>query len=295
MVQPAAFPGVLLLLLSTFTAQAQPEATRGRKVTLSMAPGAPLPEVHVAASVATLLLFDSPIERASVQLDATRLRLVDAGEHSLIIEPRVSPGAQEQWVLRVRYANTVGPEQWAAFALVSRPEQVDLRIEVVRGQQSIEACQAELAAAKAHGEPGNADVWGLADQLGGHAVQAAAFTASWGAASLRAQEGVAYRLATGVLLVLLIQNKTGQPAWAPTEGTLRSTNKTKEAVTVRTVSLRQGPIAPGAVGWVAVEAALPAPAAGRYFELRLGDPSGRVLTLGPMQIPQEQQDNGGRP
>jgi uncharacterized protein (TIGR02268 family) len=284
--QPATLSGVLLLLMMTSAAQAQPESTRARTLALPDSPGAPLPEVHVAASVATLLLFDAPIERSSVQLEATLIRLVDVGEHSVIIEPRVSPGPQEQWVLRVRYSGAQGPEQWATFALVSRPDAVDARVDVVRSQKSLEACQAELAAAKAPTDAGSAEVWMLADRLGGRAVQASEFAERADEGSLETLQGMAYRLATGVLLVFSVSNPSGQQSWTPTAATLRSTNKAQEAVTVLRVAVRQGPIAPGTRGSVAVGAAQPPPPAGVLFELELRDASGRSLTVRRVKIPE---------
>ena len=281
--------------MMTSAAQAQPESTRARTLALPDSPGAPLPEVRVAASVTTLLLFDTPIERSSVQLEATLIRLVDVGERSVIIEPRVSPGPQERWVLRVRYSGAQGPEQWATFALVSRPEAVDARVDVVRGQKSLEACQAELAAARAPADAGSQEVWMLADRLGGRAVQASEFPERAGEDSLSARRGVAYRLATGVLLVFSVSNLPGQPSWTPTEATLRSMNKAQEAVTVLRVSVRQGPIAPGTTGWVAVEAALPPLTTGMLFELELRDASGRVLTVRRVKIPEAQHLERGEP
>ena len=102
---------------------------------------------------------------------------------------------------------------------------------------------------------------------------------------LTAQDGTAYWLATGVLLVFPVENAVGQPPWAPTEATLRSSGKGAQEVPVRTVALRPARIAPGETGQVAVEAELPPPEAGIWFTLELREPGGRSLTVERVKIP----------
>ncbi len=220
---------------------------------------------------------------------------MDVGERSLIVMPLVTPGPQERWVLRVRYADGAHPE-WAAFALVARPPEVDARIDVVRRAQSLEACQAALAEARAHAESPRSEVWWLAERLGGRAVAAGHIDFQSPQSSLTVQEGTAYRLATGVLLVVGVENAEGQPSWAPTEATLRS-KENKAQVPVRTVAVRPSRIGPGEQGQVAVEAELPAPEAGLRFTLELREASGRSLTLGEVKIPAapEQDKKGSGP
>jgi uncharacterized protein (TIGR02268 family) len=232
--------------------------------------------------VPTVFLFDAPIARDSVQWDSTILQLVDVGERSLIILPRVSPGSQEQWVLRVRYADGARPE-WAAFALVSRPPEVDARVDVVRRPQSLEACQAALVQARAQGAAPRSELWRLADRLAGAAVEVKALSMALDTQDgLRAEEGKAYRFATGVLLVLSVSDAADAPPWAPTEATLRSTSGLP--VPVRAVSVREGPIKPGEKGQVVVEAEPPPPEAGRIFTLELRAADGRSLTLEHMEL-----------
>jgi uncharacterized protein (TIGR02268 family) len=283
----------VLLLLGVTAAGAQPQTLRGRSLTLPGNPDEPLPEVHVAANIPTVFLFDAPIERASVHLDTSRLQLVDVSERSLIVMPVVTPGPQEQWVLRVRYADGAHPE-WAAFALVSRPPEVDGRIDVVRQAQSLEACQAALAEARAHAESPRPEVWWLAERLGGSAASTL-LKGSPPQNDLTVLGGTAYRLATGVLLVFEVANAEGQQPWAPTEATLRS-KENQAQVPVRTVAVRPARLEPGEQGQVAVEAELPPPEAGGKFTLELREPSGRSLTLKKVEIPaaptQGRKDSG---
>jgi uncharacterized protein (TIGR02268 family) len=271
-------------------AEAQPQSLRERSVTLSGNPAEPLPEVRVAASVPLLLRFDAPIDKDSLQLDATRLQLVAAGESALVIMPVVSPGEKERWVLRVRYVDGARPE-WAVLALVSRPPEVDGRIDVVRRPQSLESCQAALAEARAQAERPRAEVWVLAERLGGRAVPAAPLEGTGEQSGLQV-EGTVYRLATGLLLVLQVRNTTGQPPWVPMEAVLRS-NENGAQVAVRTVAVKPERIAPGEEGEVAVDAELPSLEAGKYFTLELRDESGRSLTVRKVELPAAPAKKGG--
>jgi uncharacterized protein (TIGR02268 family) len=275
MFQPVTLTWALLWLLSVTAAQAQALTARSRRITVAASPSEPLPEVRVAVGVKTTLLLDGPIDKGSIQVGAARVRIVDAGESSLTFEPQAPPGGdKERWVLRVRYAEGARPE-WAAFALVAHPTEVDLQVEAVRPTQPLQACQAQLAAAEARCEQGRAEVWVLADRLGGHPVQAQAF------ATHKAQ-GAAYRLGEELLLVFKPKPEAGPP-WTPTAATLRSLAAPKEEVKVRAVHVRPGK--PGEWGSVAVEAELPSPAAGHKFDLELRGESGQSLQLKEVRIP----------
>jgi uncharacterized protein (TIGR02268 family) len=285
MLQPITPARALLLLLAVTAAEAQP--ARGRSVTVAARPGEPLPEVRVAAGYTTTIVLDAPVDKNSVQLDtpqdAPRIRLVDVGERSIIFETLVTPGSQERWALRVRYADGAQPE-WAAFALVAAPgSEVDLQIHAVRPRQALAPCQEQLAAAQARCEGARAtraEVWALADRLGGKSVQALDVRATQA-------KGTAYRLGDGLLLVLKPVKKEAGPPWTPTAAVLRSKAAANEEVLVHAVHSRAGP--PGEWGEVAVEAALPSPAAGRLFELELRGASGQSLTVDRVEIPEPPQ------
>jgi len=280
MVQPVTLTCGLLCLLTVTAAQAQPPLARSRRVTVAASPAEPLPEVRVAPGVKTTLLLDGPIDKGSIQVGAARVQVVDVGERSLILEPQGAPpgGDKEPWVLRVRYADGARPE-WAAFALVAHPTEVDLQVDAVRPKQTLAACQAQLAAAQARCEPGRAEVWVLADRLGGHAVQAELLDGE-------GAEGWAYRLGDGLLLVVKPMPKVGPP-WTPTAATLRSTTAQAEEVKVRAVHVRPG--AAGEWSTLAVEAELPSPAAGAQFDLEFRGEGGRSLTLKDVRIPPKQE------
>ena len=291
MLQPITPARALLLLLAVTAAEAQP--ARGRRVTVAAQPGEPLPEVSVAAGYTTTLVLDARVDRDSVQLDmprgAPRIRLVDVGAKSLIFETLVTPGSQERWGLRVRYADGDQPE-WAAFALVAAPgNEVDLLVTAVRPRQTLEACQEQLAAAQARCEGARAEVWLLADRLGGKEVQAM---------DIRAEhaKGTAYRLGDGLLLVLKPVKEHAGPPWTPTGAVLRSSVAPEEEVAVLAVHNRAGP--PGEWGEAAVEAALPSPAAGLLFILELRGEGGQTLKVENVVIPpspeQKEKKESGR-
>jgi uncharacterized protein (TIGR02268 family) len=273
MLQPVTPVWALLLLLVVTAAEAQP--ARGRQVSIAIRPGEPLPEVWVAAGHTTFIMLDAPVDKASVQLDTQRVRLVDVGASTLVLEPLVTPGQKERWVLRVRYAEGAWPE-WAAFALGAHPGgEVDLQVRAVRPRQPLESCQEQLAAAQARCEGGRAEMWVLADRLGGKAVQAKPVQA-------HNAKGTAYRLGDGVLLVVKPKKEAGPP-WVPTGAVLRSLAAPNEQVKARAVHVREGP--PGEWGEVAVEAALPSPAAGLLFDLELRGESGQNLTVRDVMLP----------
>ncbi len=230
-------------------------------------------------------MFDAPLEKASVQLDRTRVALMDVGARSLVIEPVVSPGEKESWVLRVRYADGASPE-WAVLALVSRPGEVDLQLDVIRQRQTLEACQAELAQARARGESSLAEVWVLADRLRGSTVQSQQVHHD------RAR-GWAYRFEDGLLLAVEVWMGDGQQPWTPTAAVLRSRIDPRQEARVHAVHVREGSLTAGKWGPVAVEAALPSLAAGNIFILELRDAGGRSLVIDGVQFPSASVDQGG--
>jgi uncharacterized protein (TIGR02268 family) len=289
MLQPVTPAWALLLLLAVTAAEAQPAP--GRSVTVAARPGEALPEVWVAAGYMTSITLDAPVDKDSVLLDtpqgAPRIRVLAVGEHTVLFETLVTPGEKERWVLRVRYADRARPE-WAAFALGAAPGgEVDMRVNAVRPRQPLEPCQEQLAAAQARCEGGHAEVWALADRLGGQPVQAKEVDADNAG-------GWAYRLGGGLLLVVKPLKHAGPP-WTPTAAVLRRERAPHEEVPVHAVHVREGP--PGEWGEVAVDAALPSPAAGEPFNLELTGAGGQSLLVEGLRLPgsaQPEKKESGR-
>ncbi|HVG61374.1 MAG TPA: DUF2381 family protein [Hyalangium sp.] len=286
MLQPVTPTRALLLLLAVTAAEAQP--ARGRSVTVAAHPGEPLPELRVAAGYTAVIVLDAPVDKDSVQLDtpgdAPRIRLVDVGERSVIFETLMTPGRQERWGLRIRYTDGARPE-WAAFALVAAPgSEVDSQVTAMRQRVALEPCQEQVARC----EGARAEAWVLADRLGGQLVQAMVLDG-------KHAKGTAYRLGNGLLLVLKPVKKNVGPPWTPTAAVLRGEVAPNEKVPVHAVHVREG--GPGEWGEVAVEAALPSPAAGLRFILELRGTGGQSLTVDRVRIPgppEPEREESGR-
>lgn len=92
-----------------------------RQLVLPTSATGPVPEVRVALEVPTTIIFDAALARDSVKLDGegTRIRRVDVGDKSIILEPLVELG-QERVLLRVRFVDGAAPAE-ATLSLVSDP------------------------------------------------------------------------------------------------------------------------------------------------------------------------------
>jgi uncharacterized protein (TIGR02268 family) len=134
------------------TAAAQPATTarvpRQRTVSAASASAAS-PEVRLAPEVRTLVLFDADIDASSLVLDATRVRLVDAGARSLVLQPVTELSPKDRLMMRVRFRGDADPQE-AGFVLVWHPSEVDTVVDVTRSVQSTAMCRAELAETQAH-------------------------------------------------------------------------------------------------------------------------------------------------
>src|SRR5688572_29188797 len=105
-------------------ARAQPSPVlvqQKRSITVTGNPADPPHEIHAAKGVATVLLFKSQINEGTVEVDKTRVKIIDAGEWSIIFEPVIELGSDERLVLSVPFADG----QRAVFVLVSSPSEVD--------------------------------------------------------------------------------------------------------------------------------------------------------------------------
>jgi len=273
---PTAWIGVVFALLPLSAAWAQPQLIPGRSTPLAGSQAQPVPELYALHGVTTVIYFDADIDRASLQVDLARIKLLDVGPRSILLAPvmELSPG--ERLGLRVRYADGASPEE-AQLALVSRPPTVDTLVTVLRRQDSLAACQAELARTRADcGEAGEG-VWEVVDRLAGAGVTVQGL---WGEGqgemTVREDGGYTYRLATGLLLTFQAEPPAGQGAWAPRSATVTCL-KTRAEVKVRTVAVRSQGDAPGVVQ-VAIAAELPPPTAGPRFILELRGADGRMST-----------------
>jgi uncharacterized protein (TIGR02268 family) len=287
------FPLAILLTGETAASQQlQPPARerQERQVIVSNSSDEPVPEVRVAANVATTLVFDAPIDRASVEVSerATRFRLVDPGERTLFLEPLVAPRDGERLVVRVRYKDG-GTPVYATVALVSHPTLVDTRVEVMRRPRTLEALEAalaekdaQLAALRAASGPAGLVFSGRLDR---HGVQARRIlnlpTGIQSGLEVRGGEG--FRASSWALAVVRVHNLPGQRPWE--SGQARLTRRDGTPVKVRSVDMNKAQLAPGEEGLVAVETEAPVWNADDVLRLELLDKSGsRRLSIPEMRL-----------
>ncbi|MFB1479512.1 DUF2381 family protein [Corallococcus sp. RDP092CA] len=286
---------LLVLLLGTAApAQPAPASRERQERRISLPDGAsdPVPELRVAAGALTVLAFDAPLDRASVELEGReRFRLVDVGERILALEPAADLGPGERLGLRVRFSDSARPEQ-AAFVLATQPAAFDGRVQVFRRAQSIPALQAELAEVRAElaslrgrsevASPAGLTLAGLLDENGVAARRIESQPAREMQSSLRVMSGFILRApAWGVVSVDVMNS--GKTPWAPTEA--RLTNSTGGVqVPVLGVRMKQPRIGPGEVGTILVEATSATWKAGTVFLLELMDETGTRRLLVPRVV-----------
>jgi uncharacterized protein (TIGR02268 family) len=248
-----------------------------RQVVVPSGPGELVPEVRVAAGIATTLVFDAPIERLSVEVEgrATRFRLVDPGERTLFLEPLVAPGDGERLAVRVRYKDGASPAS-ATFALVSHPMLVDTRVDVVRRQRTPETLEAALAQCEAAG-PSRLVLSGQLDRRGVKTIGFPVRVPPGNKSGLAAQEGTSYRATRWALVAVPVSNLPGQKPWTPGLARLFSAEGT--ALGVRQVSMDRPRLQPGETALVVVETA-PPPSSNAPYRLELLDTEGgRLLPI----------------
>ncbi|WP_253895633.1 DUF2381 family protein [Corallococcus exercitus] len=276
----------LLVLLLATAALAQPATAsrerQERRVSLPDSASEPVPEIRVAVGAVTLLLFDAPLDRASVELGGReRFLFVDVGERMLALEPAADLGPGERLGLRVTFSDGARPEQ-AVFVLVTQPAAFDARVQVFRRAQSIPALQAELAevraelaALRARGDassPAALALAGLLDEKGVAARRIGVQPEAQMQSSLQVVDGVSFRATAWAVVSMNVKNY-GKTPWTPTEA--RLTHSTGGAqVLVLGVRMRQPQIGPGEVGTVVVETEKPDWERGTLFRLELADATG---------------------
>lgn len=259
---------------------------RQRSITVTGNSADPQPEIHVAKGITTVLRFKSQINRDAVEVDGRGTRItVDAGDSSIILEPLIDLGSTERLVLRVSFADAKAPAQ-AVFVLVSSPFKVDTRIDVVRPEQTVEACQAELAGAQARCSKISPVHFARAGWLTPQGVIPRRIIECDGITrmdGLVCDACTAYRAETWVLVDVMIRNESNEHPWVPRGVTIKGM-KSGVPVTVRAVEMEPSQIAPGEVGHVFVE--IEPPQAGEPFVLELSD-TARSLKIPKVNFMQE--------
>lgn len=284
MCQPNIWVLAVVLLLGT-VARAQsssPQERRARSVTVTGNPTDPPHEIRVVQGVATLLRFQSPLNREAIEVDGRGTRItVDAGDRSLFIEPLLELGSTERLALRVSFADGKAPAH-AVFVLVPAFSEVDTRIDVVRLELLEATCQAELLALRAQCHARGPLEFARAGYLDKNGVKTTVMRAYRDeAGGFESERGISY-FGTGWLLVdISISNKTGQP-WGPQGATL--TSKAGRQVTVRAMTAIPEEISPGKDGRILVEAEAPPEGAEGEYVLELGGKDGRGFSIPAVRV-----------
>lgn len=276
---------VLVLLAGTVTrAQATAREPRQRTVTVTGNPAEPPHEVHVSDETPTVFLFGSEIRKKSVRVDTTRIRMVDAGERSIIVQALSPLGDGERHEIEVEFADGRTPAR-AVFALVASPSGVDTLINVTRQAPTVPVCPAEVRA----GVRGPEDLL-LLGYMGESGVPTAKLNPTRDdAQGFESLEGVAYRGKGWLMFQVRIRNMRGPQPWVPTEATL--TSMAGEKLRGRVVLEGQGAPAPGEPVRVLVVTDEPPAGAGLVFILEVSGADGRGLAFPPVKVPAPAQES----
>jgi len=275
--QPSTLALVLLLLGAVAQAQPAPSRThRQRSITLTGNPADPAAEVRGAKGIGITFHFDGPILEESVKVDEARIRVVDVGKRSLLIELVAEPRAEQPSEVSVTFAD--GAQRRAAFAIVPHPSEVDTWIGVIRRTEELgAACQARIDELRARFGSQSPTAFRRSRLLPVEGILARTFTRKVAnAGDLEADQGVSFRGKDWVLLELRIANQTAQP-WTPRVATL--TSKDGARVTVRLLTAETAEILPGESRRVWVETDAPTESAGELFALEVSGADGRVLRV----------------
>lgn len=257
---------------------------RERVVTVPSAATAPLPVVHVAHDTPTLLLFPAPINRKTLTFDESRIRVLDAGERSVIVQPVADLPEGERYEVGVFFADGRAPAR-AAFSLATDPAEVDTRIDVQRPELTDIACPVDVPRTP---RPEDFVLLGLVDKEGVAATLIKPYDdASQGFSIVSA---IAYRGQGWVLVDAKIRNHPGRTSWTPREAML--TGRAGLPLRARLVIVDAGAFVPGGVGRILAVAEAAQLSASPVYALEVvGD--GRTFTIPNVRLPKVA--SGGTP
>ncbi|HEX5753613.1 MAG TPA: DUF2381 family protein [Archangium sp.] len=279
---------MLLLLGAVARAQPTPNRThRQRSISVSGNPADPLPEVRGAKGIGIAFHFDGLIREESIKVDESRIRVVDVGKKSLLIEPVTEPQADQPSEVSVTFAD--GEQERAAFRIVPHPSEVDTWIEVTRQtEQPGAACQARIDELRARCGAQSPTAFRRSGLLPDRGILARTFERyADGSGGLVSKGGVSFRGSDWALVDVEIMNPTRQP-WAPRVATFKSKDGTP--VTVRLVTPAMEEIPPGTSRHVLVETDDPPAGAGVFFTLEVSGADGRFLRVGNVELAPRPQE-----
>ncbi|WP_275899195.1 DUF2381 family protein [Pyxidicoccus caerfyrddinensis] len=263
---------------------------RQRHITLSAENPATMHGLHVAAGTATVLLFDSPVLPASLELGASRERFerIDITERALILLPRLELAPHERIPLTVRFADGHFPHR-ATFALTTEPGEVDLQVRVFRTALAPEALVEQLGAVQARCEDSGrfSNLLFTRDLGNGIVVKRLnpRVVVDDGPPPLNVV-GMRVFVAPGLLafeVILLLAE--GQAPWQPGRIEVHS-ETTEERVPVRAVDLDVQTLHPGVTGRLALELRTRPASPAELLRIDVHEQGGaRILHLHEVRIP----------
>ncbi|QSQ10748.1 DUF2381 family protein [Myxococcus landrumensis] len=255
---------------------------RKRTVSVTNSPTEALPVVRVAQDTPTLFLFPAPINRKTLTFDETRIRVLDAGERSVIVQPVADLPAGESYELGVYFADGRMPAR-AAFALVTESAEVDARIDVTR-PESGGVCPADVRHAP---KPEDLVLLELVDKEGVTVTPIKSHVAPEQGFNVGA--ALAYRGKGWVLVDMRVDNYAGQRPWFPREAVF--TGRAGRPLRARVVLDGEEAILPDRGRRVFVVADVTQLSANPVFTLEImGD--GRTLVLPNVRIPKSATGGG---
>jgi uncharacterized protein (TIGR02268 family) len=264
-----------LAFLGGTAARAEPARARRiertRAVTVTGTPAEPLPEVHVAGDMPTVILFSVPIQKKTFTFDESRIRVRDAGEFSIIVQAVTDLQEGERHEIGVFFADGRMPSR-AAFVLVTDPFEVDTRIDVQRPASAAAPCPSE--ALPRVPQPEEFVLLGYVDEEG---VLASPIKWVEGESQdFSIMEGYSYRGKGWALVSAEIVNTATLP-WTPREATF--TGARGGSLRARLLVDDKGQIKPGFRMRVLAAVDTQALSAGAVFTLELRGEDGRALTI----------------
>jgi len=265
---------------------ASSRTARVRTVTATGSPADSLPEIRVERATPTWLFFPAEVakstltvdgqprtvDKTALPVDGERIRIVDIGERSIIVQPVEDLRPGERHELAVFFVDGREPAR-AAFMLATNPAEVDARIDVERPALPSVSCP--VGAPSPPPQPVDFVLRGYVDENG---IQTSTVdVASDAGQGLSSARGLSYRGRGWVLVDVQVQNSAGQQPWIPREATLMG----RRGVTLpaRLVTMGGEKIAPGEMLRVLAVAAPPPQDAGAVFALQIRGEGGRTLTI----------------
>ncbi len=255
-------------------------AKRERPVAVVGNPDEPLPEIRVAPDSLTLLWFPADIQPTTLTVDESRIRVLDTGKRSIIVQAAADFRADERHEIAVFFADGQAPAR-AAFVLVMDPAEVDSRIDVQRPEPPTGPCPADVQ--RADPRPEDFVLLGYVSDRGVQtAVIGKAIDSEQGFSS---DPGVSYRGNGWVLADLWIRNLPGRPPWTPRDVVLRGKGGT--VLHGRVVTNAKGAVAPGDTVRVLGVFKEPPASAGLVVALEVLGDDGRSFVIPRVTLPME--------